>query len=135
MANADYKVKFQVWTIILGSTHIVLAYQISQYPIVLKKHSTPINKSIQRSYMAIKMVKRLKGIQNCRDPTTVSFPHGTKPPLSSKIPKLYCHIAFCNFSHVESNLVFIARKISHKICSKYHRIFYLRIIQRKRYIR
>lgn len=50
-------------------------------------------------------------IHNSRDTTTVSLPHCSEPPLSTKVPKLYCDISLCHFSHVEPNLSSIARII------------------------
>jgi hypothetical protein len=41
-------------------------------------------------------------IHNCRNRTAVSLPHAAESWLASKIPQLYRHISFRNFSHIES---------------------------------
>lgn len=45
-------------------------------------------------------------LQYGRDTATIALPHCSESSLPSKIPKFYSYISFCNFAHVEANLVF-----------------------------
>ena len=60
-------------------------------------------------------------IHNSRDTTTVSLPHWPEPPLSPKVPKLYCDISLSHFSHVEPNLRLTPRiifQLQRQTCSQ-----------------
>lgn len=47
-----------------------------------------------------------KKLQNGGDSSAISFPHGAKSPLPTKVPKLYCHVPFCDFFHIKTDLIF-----------------------------
>jgi len=58
-------------------------------------------------------------VHNGRDTATVSLPHGSEPPLSAKVPKLYRDVSFGYFSHVEPNLGLIIPRITFQYKEKH----------------
>lgn len=103
-----YKVNFSCLMNILGSRVLYMHIQRNSWSMENKMSKF----MLKRKNEFIREQRRSSGkeiLQDCRDPTTVTLPHSTKSSLPSKIPKLYCNITFCNFSHIKPNLVFSVR--------------------------